>query len=136
MHKQKKALFVLAIIGAISTFLPWVSIPFLSINGTNGGDGWITLGLFAVTIVLIYIDKEKLSPLGGWQKIISAVAGILASVVAVINIVNLKDELGELNSFGESGLEMDNIVSIGYGLYLIVAMGILVAVAAFVLAKG
>ena len=47
MHRQRLVIAVVAVIGMLATFMPWVSVPIAgTINGTKS-DGWITLALFA-----------------------------------------------------------------------------------------
>ena len=60
MNKQRLAILIVAGLGALATFMPWVKAPIVgTINGTKG-DGWITLVLFAVPLVISLLnDKTK-----------------------------------------------------------------------------
>lgn len=56
MNKQRLAILILAGLGALATFMPWVKAPIVgTINGTKG-DGWITLALFAVPLVISLLN--------------------------------------------------------------------------------
>lgn len=101
-----------AIAGAIGSFLPWVSaFGVLSVNGIDGGDGWITLALFAGALIAALGGKLRLA--GG--------LGLAAGLLGIYEIVNVKKELGAL-----SGL-----APIGSGLYLIVGAGLVIAALGF-----
>lgn len=135
MNKQKLIILIIAAVGAISTFLPWANVTFLgtiSVNGTNGGDGWITLILFAIAGIISLVG-DKMKPLSNTYKIITIVAGLAAAAVGIINIVNIKSELSKVSEQNFLGEQLQNIVSIGFGLWLIVICGIALAVVTYLM---
>ena len=131
MHKQRIAILITAIIGGIGTFLPWAEVPFLgSINGTEG-DGWITLGLFAVPLILALIGKSE-EPLKGPKLIGASIASFFA---AIIGFIDLNDISGLSGSNDMISQMMGDMVSVGSGLYVIIIAGIALPILAFAL-KG
>ncbi len=65
MHKQRLGVVVAAGLGVIGVFLSWatITIPFFgstSVNGTQGGDGWLVFLLCAGAGALAFIgDREN-----------------------------------------------------------------------------
>jgi hypothetical protein len=118
MHASRIALVVASVVGMICTFLPWVNVPFIgSVYGTRG-DGWITFAVCAGASVCMLVEDRR-SPLTLWAILVSALCGITASTVAVWDIVRVNDTLAD-NALGAA-------VSIGPGLYLLVAAGAVMA---------
>jgi hypothetical protein len=119
MHASRIALVVASVVGMICTFLPWVSVPFIgSIYGTRG-DGWITFAVCAGASVCMLVEDRR-TPLTLWAILVSALCGITASVVGVWDIIRVNNTLPD-NPLGAT-------VSIGPGLYLLVAAGLVMAV--------
>lgn len=119
MEKQKLAVIGLSLIGIAGTFLPWASLGGFSANGTDGGgDGYITLFFFALTILI--------AVLGGLQEKFTTKSLIGVSVLsALCSIIGLYD----LSNFNNNPAA--SMASIGIGLYLIIFMGFAVIGAAF-----
>lgn len=136
MHKQRIAVLSAAAGGMLGTFLPWVHAPIVgAVYGTTGlGDGWITLALFAGTLILSLLGHKQESLAGGslWGVVIPS--GI-ASLSGILNIVNINSSLSDAATGGLFGTALSQSVQIGVGLYLIVVAGIAVGILAFAL-KG
>ena len=131
MHKQKIAILITAIIGGIGTFLPWASVPFLgTINGTEG-DGWITLGLFAVPLILALTGKSEVS-LKGTKLIFASIASFIAAIIGFIDLNDITSLTGGDDMISQM---MGDMVSVGSGLYVIIIAGIALPILAFAL-KG
>ena len=111
MEKKRLFITVVAGVGMLATFLPWVSLPVASISGTQDG-GWLTLILFAAggAIAWFYgsreepLDKQKL--LGVW------IPAALATIIVLLKL--FRDYSDEL--FGSA--------SRGFGLWLALLAGI------------
>ena len=58
MEKKRKFILIIAVVGMIGTFLPWVSMFGRSVSGTHG-DGWITLVLFAIGGAIAFFSGDK-----------------------------------------------------------------------------
>lgn len=129
MHKQKIVIIIAALIGGIGTFLPWAEIPFVgSINGTEG-DGWITLGLFAVPLLLALLSKSDHS-LRSVKLVIASITSLLAAGVGLIDLNEMTSTTGGDDIFSALVGEMINV---GPGLYVIIVAGIALPVLAFLL---
>lgn len=124
MNKQRLAILIVAGLGALATFMPWVKLPFIgTINGTKG-DGWITLILFAVPIVISLLN-DKSTAIKGGLLYGAFIPGILAGLIGLWKIIALNSRMSNFggNPFGA--------VSIEFGLYLIVLTGIALPFVAF-----
>jgi hypothetical protein len=106
MHKQRLALIVATLAGIASTFLPWAKVFGMSINGTVG-DGWISLGIFAIIAILVLLGNKNM-PLNGGMLIATIVMALLALGLGVYEIMNIRKSVGDL-------------VEIGFGLYILIA---------------
>jgi hypothetical protein len=127
MEKQKLVLIGMSVAGMAGTFLPWATINAgilgnHSVNGTEGGgDGYITLFLFAMVILI--------SILGGMKDKLTLKSAISVSVISLLcSVIGFYD----INSINEKAA---GLASIGVGLYLVTFMGIAVIGAAFGMMK-
>ena len=121
MHRQRIALLVIALVGMIGTFLPWINVLGASCNGTVG-DGWITLGLYAPVVLMALVGSWKKSWQGAWF-IALAIPSLLASAVGVYDIANFYIKLGPLAQ----------LCTVGVGLYLVAAAGVALVFFALIL---
>lgn len=118
MNKQRLTILIIAILGAVGTFLPWISTPFGSVNGTEG-DGYITLVLYGVVLVFSVLGKTK-APLKGGLLIGAVIIALVASAVGLYDIMNAKKLLGSMKF-------------VGIGLYVVAVAGIMLAIFSFVI---
>lgn len=106
---------VASVIGALGVFLPWATgAAFgisVTVSGTDGGDGWIVLALFVVSVILSIINIKK-EFARGFQIGIS-ISSVIAAIIALIKIVN---------TFGNA------YITAGIGLYVIVIFGLASAI--------
>lgn len=133
MHKQRLAILIAAGLGALATFMPWVKVPIIgTINGTSG-DGWATLILFAIPLVLSLL-KDRSKELSGGQLIVAVIPGIFAAMIGIWKIVDFNAALSGLdgNPFAEM---LGAGVSIGFGLYLVILAGLALPVITFLFAE-
>lgn len=124
MNKQRRYGLIAACIGALGSFLPWVSVPIIgSVSGIEGSDGFMNIALFGAAGVLclkgssvtnaVLVKKERI--------IISVLAGIagLIGLWKIIDVNSAKSELGD-NVFAQA---LGSNTHVGIGLYIIVAAG-------------
>jgi hypothetical protein len=139
MNKQKLAIVIVAGLGILATFFPWV---FISIHGSvskiiqSGGmhgsvsgiesGGWKTLILFAIPLILCLL-KDKQTPLKDGTLYGAIIPSIIALAVGIWEIIEILDD-------GSSKL-LSVDVSIGFGLYMVVLAGIAIPIIALLL-KG
>lgn len=132
MDKQKKLLIIPCVSGMISAFLPWVTVPILgSLSGTSDKTGWIIFALFGTALVICLGGDHKDALTGKYKAgIISTIA--LASIIGIVEIIDLKNitPLGkERDIFGEV---IANTFEIGIGLYLEVLSGVISLIIALI----
>ena len=128
MNPLRLVIAVLALVGVIGTFLPWLVIPFLgTVNGTAGnGPGWITLGLFVASAIAILATRPARA-VDTLAALSSGIPALCASLYAIYTLLDLQAQfadIGASNSFAEA---LVGSVSVGVGVYLVIAMGIVVA---------
>jgi hypothetical protein len=135
MNKQRLAILIAAGLGALATFLPWVKAPIVgTINGTEG-DGWITLVLFSVPLVISLLNDRTKAVKGGilYGAIIPSIIAGIIGIWKIIDINNINkmsmSEIGD-NPFAKA---LGITVSIEFGLYLVVLAGIGLPIAAFLI---
>jgi hypothetical protein len=108
----------------LGSFLPWVkaSIGILSAEKAGiDGDGVFTLGLGVVAVLVFALMKSQPG------RVLTLVAGLLASAVALYDIVDVNNKAAELSSrSGPFQIE----ASVGIGLWLSLVGGVAVVIGA------
>lgn len=112
MNKQRKFIMIAAAVGAISTFLPWVSISFggyggISYNGFNGIGILVFFCLVGCGVLAFLGDQTK--PLDKTFWMVTLLASALASVIMVINFLRAS---GYMSAIG-FGFYLTTLASIG-----------------------
>jgi hypothetical protein len=118
MHASRIALVVASVLGMICTFLPWVNVPFIGALYGTQGDGWITFAVCALAAVCALVGERR-SALKVGAILVSALCGVASCLLGLWKIFQLNELLTE-NPFGAA-------VSIGPGLYLLVAAGAVIS---------
>jgi hypothetical protein len=121
-------LLLIALLGMLGTFLPWMTLLGVSAAKGTDGDGSITLGLYVPAVLMAVVGDWKKS----WQGsrfTLFTISALLASAVGTYDLVNFyrKRASGSLES------EVLKLAHVGWGLYLVAAAGITLVVVAFVL---
>lgn len=130
MNKQRLAILIVAGLGALATFLPWVKAPIVgTINGTKG-DGWITFVLFAVPLIISLL-KDKTTALKGGLLYGAIIPSILAGIFGIFKIMDLNSIISEREDSPFARM-LSAGISIEFGLYLVVLAGLLLPILAFV----
>ncbi len=122
----------------IATFMPWIKMGSIlgtfegtTIDGTKGGDGWITFGLFAITL-LISLIKDKTKSLKGGLLYVAIIPSIIAAAIGIWEIIDLNSSMSQEITRMTMAMSGSS-ASIGFGLYLLVLAGISIPIIAFVL---
>lgn len=114
MDNQRFAILILALAGMAATFMPWMEAPMIgSIRGTKD-DGWLTFFLFLIPLILSMVG-DKSRPLRSWFLYAAVLPGLVATAIGISNFFQ----------------EQSPTFSPGYGLYLMILAGIVLAIAAF-----
>jgi hypothetical protein len=138
-HIQRAAVGVSAILGALATFMPWLSAPVVGTVYGTAGDGWITLVLFVPALVFTGLGN-RLSPISGWQRFAAAVPAGIAALIGISKIADINMRISKMQSdmsdspFGAAMAKMAAVTTqTRFGLYLLVLAGIAAAAAVFLL---
>jgi hypothetical protein len=126
MSFQRIFLALISAAGIVATFLPWYTTSSgLSVTGVGGtgeiGDGWVTLGLFALALISGVVGNIK-EPIEK-TKFACAVAGTVNAAIGVLNVTNIYNAYDNISGYS---------VTIGIGLYLLMAMGVGLCVISFI----
>jgi hypothetical protein len=124
MHKQRILSLILAGLGALACFLPWVHVPILgSINGVEDDAGKLLLALF-VTVGVIALLGNRRHPTPVPLAIVASILGAAAGIEGVRKILDFDQAVGTVsNVAGVFGDLVRSAASVGIGLYLAVAAG-------------
>ncbi|MBJ7688506.1 SHOCT domain-containing protein [Weissella confusa] len=93
MTKQRFAIVVVAVVGMLTTFLPWFKISGLaslakeSVKGT-AGDRWITLIVFLAAGVVAVAVGGRDKPLQGFFRYAAVVAGAINLIIGFYELTN------------------------------------------------
>jgi len=111
---------------AIGSIGPWITLGVLSRNGLDGGnDGWITLGLSAGAAVGVWGYFTRPRRAQGWWL---AVDGVIAMVVGISDISDVQSRHATVFGINLSP-------SPGWGLYLVVGAGLVIALVGVSIAR-
>lgn len=120
MHRQRRFVLIVAAIGLISVFLPWVTVGVLgssiNANGFNGVGIVVFLALLVAAIVSLMGDQTKAEERNLWM--VTLIAGAVALLFGIIRYSQISG-----NTFG--------IASPGYGLWIALGASLAVIVCAW-----
>lgn len=134
MNKQRLVILIIAILGMLSVFMPWVTMPIIgSVNGARG-EGWFVLLLYAIPVVLTLLN-DRMKPLQGFALYGAIIPGLLCCITAIWKIIDFNTSMSDLGTDNPFAKAMGSTVSIGLGLYIVALAGLAIPVAAFLLKK-
>lgn len=131
MSKQRLAILIVSVLGALATFMPWIKVPILgTINGTKG-DGWITLVLFTIPLVITLLN-DKTKAVKGGLLYIAIIPSLFAGALGIWKILDFNSKMSDTgdNPFAKA---LSASVSIEFGLYLVVLAGIALPILALLI---
>ena len=112
---------------AIGSLSPWATTALVSQTGVSGGDGWLTIILAVLAAVALGFYVSEAGP---GRALGVAVCGGLAVLLGVVELVNFESQTTRI--FGREA----DIISAGWGLYLVIAAGAGLVVAGMLLRAG
>lgn len=131
MNRQRFAVFIVAIIGLIATFLPWYGVENLGTISGFRSSGWFSFIMFIIVLFLAMRGNQRLNMTNrnvGWITVFSALAAIVV-IWRMFDIYFSRDTSITLG--GSMGNLTGNEVYIGYGAWLVVIAGVLIPFIAF-----
>lgn len=122
MNKQRLFILAAAVLGIVSSFLPWITLPMGSISGIKG-DGWLTLILFLVPTIVSVLGNRN-AKLSRTNLYIAMGPALLAGLMGLYKIIDFNSSLPDADNPFALGIR--SAMSIGVGLYLVVIAGLAV----------
>jgi hypothetical protein len=124
MHTQRILLLILAGLGALACFLPWVHVPILgSIKGVNDDAGKLVLAAFvAAGAIALFGNRRRPTPVP--LAVVASVLGAAAGIEGARKILDFDQAVGTVSDIaGVFGDAIRSAASVGIGLYLVVVAG-------------
>lgn len=122
MNKQRLFILGAAVLGIIASYLPWISLPMGSVSGLKG-DGWLTLILFLVPTVISVLGNRAAS-LSKTNLYVAMGPALLAGLLGLYKIIDFNSGMPDTDN--PFAIAVRSTVSVGIGLYLVVAAGLAV----------
>jgi hypothetical protein len=129
MNKLRLSVILFSVLGIAGSIGPWFSnsmdnSTFMGIQG----DGIVSLLLFALVLLFALLSRNFRNPIKKGLKISIFICALLASLFGVYKYFVL------MEAFNTSvlGMNFSHAFSFGFGLYAIVAAGLLIVVAFFI----
>lgn len=131
MNKQRFAVIIVAIIGLIATFLPWYSIEGFGTLSGMSSSGWFTFIMFLIVIVLALRKNlhEDMSMGISWSVTIFSLLASFVVLWRMIDVWFAKEGMFSLGG-GMDGI-LGKQVTVGYGAWIIVIVGICIPFAGY-----
>lgn len=115
------------VLAAVGAFLPWITVATplggeISRSGVDaGGDGWIAVGIGLVAALSGLFD-----PRTGTVRVLWFLIGAGAVALGVADLVDVKERIASIEE------DYRHMVRVGYGLYGVIAGGVLIALGSLV----
>lgn len=126
---KRLLILALAVVGALSIFLPWYSVPIVgNISGTKNSQAWYSVGAFvAIAITMAMARAEQIK-----NKIGIAVLSVIAIGANILVRYAIMSEIEKKTAdAGEFGKLANHLVSTEFGFYLNVGMGLAILLVLF-----
>jgi hypothetical protein len=138
MHKQKRVICIIAAIGILSIFMPWVSIPVIgNIFGTSKSSAWIGAAMYGIPIAYVFMGNRKKPFTSLGSKLIAIVPGMLVSIFGLYDLIDIKHKLyGFSHRHIPFSKAIAGSISFQLGLYLFVLAGIAIAIVTLTMKAG
>ncbi len=126
MHKQRLAGIIAGIISLAGTLLPWVSnVPVVNnVSGTSWLIGWVVL-LSSCLSIFFYLSGDDKAEAKKTAVFIGLISGVLTIAISLYKLVNIQSEINLMKEKFSVCQGWANDISFGFGLYLVIAGGIL-----------
>ena len=124
-HPQRLCLIILAGIGALGPFLPWLTMSYGMMEGSGSGIGqglgaaWVILILFGIAIWACLLG-DKTKPVLEVPRGVVVLSGLVSATIAIEKVITFYSRGG--GSW---------FASLGIGIYLIIFVGVAIPLAAF-----
>lgn len=136
MNKQRFAVFIVAIIGMVATFLPWYGITGLgSVSGLSSS-GWFTFIMF-ILVLFVGLRKDTREDMSMGMVWGASVFSLLTSCVVLWQAMDIFFAREGVFNIGDNteGVALSQ-VKVLYGAWIVMIAGICVPMAGIVFRKG
>jgi hypothetical protein len=138
MNKQRLFIIIVSLIGMGSTFMPWVLMDDVSENGAHSSS-WLTFAMFVLCIVFALLGKQENKMVLG-QRLAVILCSLIAIGYAMLIIWGLNTQMEKVSQhplfrFSPEAQEMLQHVVVGWGLYVLIAAGLINIALSFVFRK-
>ncbi len=130
MHSQRLAIIMIAAIGMLTLFMPWVNGPLPGSMNTLKQDGWIIPALFAIPTLLCLI-RDRTMPLTGIKFYAAILPAVFIALFAIGKMMDFRSMFDNLVLDPPLNGLIETQVSIGFGLHLLVLAALVLPVVAW-----
>lgn len=124
MHIQKIILLIAVVVGIISIFLPWFSLPIVGeTKGTDLDFIWLGALIYATSLLNIFTGRQS-SPLTSRQRILTAVKGGVLAGYGYLKYVEFKTDINNKGDGNFVARAISDTVTMEYGIMMFIAAGI------------
>lgn len=131
MNKQRFSIFVLAVLGMISTLLPWYSVDdAMRVNGISFFIGWLIFIMFGV-VMLLALRKSLHEDIHSNVQWAISVLSIMAGVIALWRALEMLISKDRFYTLSEDLIGIPAmLVNLNYGIWLTIVAGFAIPLAA------
>jgi len=126
MHAQRTIAVFFALLGASSSFMPWIDIPIFAAKSGTELCGWLCFSFYTFSFLISLLPKIK-NQFTDIQLFLVIAPAVLASSAVIWQMLHLREKYGALvnNPISKA---LDFQVEYELGLYLSLSCGIFIAV--------
>jgi hypothetical protein len=121
VHVQRTWVGLAAAAGMLATFLPWINAPFLGSVAGTAGDGWITLVMFLVVLLLVLVG-DRTAPVTKPIAVATSVLGVGGAGIGIWKIASLAS-LATADPTNPFAAALASAVTPGIGLFTLIGAG-------------
>lgn len=130
-HTQRIWIVALGVVGILTAFLPWISVPMMgSVSGIAGSDGYVVIGVFAIVLLLGLTGKHS-RPVGAGARVGLVIFGAAGGALAVWKISQVYEMKANADGGSQFEAALSNAISVGAGLWVMAVVGALAVGVAF-----
>jgi hypothetical protein len=127
MHVQRIIVASFALLGASSSFMPWIDIPIFGARSGTELCGWLCFSFYIFSFLVTFLPNIK-NQFADNQLFLAIAPAVLASSAVIWQMLELRKEYGALvNNPISKALHFR--VEYEFGLYLALSCGVFIAIA-------
>ena len=136
MHKQKLIILIAVLVGIISIFLPWFSMPIAGVTeGTEVDYSWLGALIYATIFFPVFAGNQS-RPFTSRQKWYSVLKGFLVACFGLLKYSEFKSDITDQGDGNFIARAISETVTVEYGLMLFIGAGIIIALVSLIRFKS